>query len=128
MVIGISPSGGRIPKEWLEIIEYALDNGMSIINGLHDHLQPKYGDRLSATQWIWDVRVPQTTPPIATAKAMELNNKRILFIGTDMAAGKMTAGLELYKWLSNANRNVGFVATGQIGITVTGQGIPLERF
>ena len=128
LVIGISPSGGRIPKEWLEIIAYALDNGMSIINGLHDHLQPKYGDRLSAGQWIWDVRVPQTTPPIATAKAMELNNKRILFIGTDMAAGKMTAGLELYKWLSDANKNVGFVATGQIGITVTGQGIPLDAF
>jgi len=50
----------------------------------------------SKKQWIWDVRIPQFTPNIATAKAAKLKNKRILFVGTDMAVGKMTAGLELY--------------------------------
>ena len=40
-----------------------------------------------------------------------------------MAAGKMTVGLELYSYLRNKNVNVGFVATGQVGITVTGAGI-----
>ena len=59
---------------------------------------------------------------------MELNNKRILFIGTDMAVGKMTAALEIYKWGLDHKINVGFVATGQIGITVTGDGIPLDAF
>ena len=45
-----------------------------------------------------------------------------------MAIGKMTAALEIYQWLINENQNVGFVATGQIGITITGQGIPLDAF
>ena len=49
-------------------------------------------------------------------------------IGTDMASGKMTTGLELYSYLKNKSINVGFVATGQIGITVTGTGIPLDAY
>lgn len=128
LVIGISPSGGRIPEEWLVTIEDAISKGMSIVNGLHDLLHPRYDHLLKGNQWIWDVRVPQTVPAVASAQAMKLNNIRLLFIGTDMAAGKMTAGLELYHWLKKKKRSVGFVATGQIGITVTGQGIPLDAF
>lgn len=128
LVIGISPSGGRIPTEWLQTIEYAISKGMSIVNGLHDLLYPRYNERLNENQWIWDVRVPQTTPAVATAQAMKQSNKRLLFIGTDMAAGKMTAGLELYQWMREQGKRVGFVATGQIGITVTGSGIPLDAF
>jgi uncharacterized NAD-dependent epimerase/dehydratase family protein len=45
-----------------------------------------------------------------------------------MAVGKMTAGLELYSYYLENERNIGFVATGQIGITVTGKGIPLDAF
>jgi uncharacterized NAD-dependent epimerase/dehydratase family protein len=40
----------------------------------------------------------------------------------------MTAGLELYRGLLKENRSAGFVATGQIGITVNGGGIPLDAF
>jgi len=45
-----------------------------------------------------------------------------------MAVGKMTAGLELYSHYLKQKVNIGFVATGQIGITVTGKGIPLDAF
>lgn len=129
LVLGISPSGGRIPSDWLELIAQAVKSGMSIVNGLHDRLHDKLSPICTRKgQWIWDVRVPQTTPPIATAKAATLTNKRILFVGTDMAAGKMTAGLELYSWAQQQAIKTGFVATGQIGITVTGSGIPLDAF
>ena len=130
LVLGIAPSGGRIPESWNAVIEEALENGLSIVNGLHDLLQPKWGSKIKnpAQQWIWDVRVPQFVPPIATGKAANLNNKRVLFVGTDMAVGKMTAGLELYSWLQKHKVNTGFVATGQIGITITGNGIPLDAY
>jgi uncharacterized NAD-dependent epimerase/dehydratase family protein len=103
---------------------------MSIVNGLHDLIFPKWGTKIKnpENQWIWDIRIPQFIPEIATAKAATLKNKRILFVGTDMAVGKMTAGLELYKELQNQKFNVGFIATGQIGITITGNGIPLDAF
>ncbi|MGB1171316.1 MAG: DUF1611 domain-containing protein [Flavobacteriaceae bacterium] len=129
LVLGIAPSGGRIPENWFGLIEQALKAGMSLVNGLHDLLGERFQSLCTQeNQWIWDVRVPQTTPPIATAKAATLSNQRILFVGTDMAAGKMTAGLELYRWAHEQKINTGFVATGQIGITLTGQGIPLDAF
>ena len=130
LILGIAPSGGKIPNEWNSIIEEAIDSGLSIVNGLHDLLSPKWDERIKdkKSQWIWDVRVPQFIPEIATGKVAKINNKRVLFIGTDMAVGKMTAGLELYKDLIKRDVNVGFVATGQIGITITGKGIPLDAY
>ena len=40
----------------------------------------------------------------------------------------MTSALEFYEDLKKRDINVGFVATGQIGITLTGNGIPLDAF
>jgi uncharacterized NAD-dependent epimerase/dehydratase family protein len=129
LVIGIAPSGGRIPNSWKSVIEESIKSGLSIVNGLHDLLLPEWGDIINQEkQWIWDVRVPQFTPTIATARASSLSNKRVLFIGTDMAVGKMTSGLELYEDLLQRKVKVGFIATGQIGITIMGKGIPLDAF
>ncbi len=127
LVLGIAPSGGRFPSEWDTPIAEALKNGLSLINGLHDDLNARFGHLLYVKdQIIWDVRKSAHSYPIATAKAAKLSNKRILMIGTDMAAGKMTAGLELYAALKKKGANVGFVPTGQIGITLMGNGIPLD--
>ena len=130
LILGIAPSGGKIPEDWLPIISEALAMGLSIVNGLHDLLKPQWQEKIvdPEKQWIWDVRVPQFIPQIASGKAAKLPNQRVLFVGTDMAVGKMTAALELYKWLQKEKHKVGFVATGQIGITITGQGIPLDAF
>ncbi|MEM9075944.1 MAG: DUF1611 domain-containing protein [Bacteroidota bacterium] len=125
MVLGIAPSGGKFPDSWDEPISFALKNGLSLINGLHDDLNARFG-QLLGTNKIWDVRKPKPTYPIAKGKAATLSNKRILMIGTDMASGKMTAGLELYAELLSRKLNVGFVPTGQIGITLMGNGIPLD--
>ncbi len=42
LVLGIAPSGGRIPADWLEVIEKSLHLGLSIVNGLHDLLGDRY--------------------------------------------------------------------------------------
>jgi len=129
LLLGVLTSGGVRPKSWDPIIKEALDKGMSIINGLHDQVSPDFSNYLvSQNQWIWDTRVPKFIPQIGSARTAELTNKRVLMIGTDMAAGKMTAGLELFSYLKDKNINAGFVATGQVGITVTGNGIPLDAY
>ncbi len=130
LVLGTAPSGGRIPESWYPPLEQALSLGMSLINGLHDELSAIFADKLNSgsNQWIWDTRKPAFTPDIATAKAAQLNNKRVLLVGTDMAIGKMTAGLEIYDYVRKHNPSAAFIATGQIGITVTGEGIPLDAF
>ena len=127
--MGVLTSGGYRPKSWDNVLQKALEMGMSIINGLHDQVYPDFSKYLiNQNQWIWDTRVPKFIPKIGSAKATNLKNKRILMIGTDMAAGKMTAGLELLSFLKSNNKSVGFVATGQVGITITGNGIPLDAY
>ena len=125
MVLGIAPSGGKFPDDWNTPVSQALTQGLSLINGLHDDLNAKFGHLLKQNV-IWDVRKPNASHPIATGKAADLKNKRILMVGTDMASGKMTAGLELYGALREKGLSVGFVPTGQIGITLMGNGIPLD--
>ena len=127
LLLGIAPSGGKIPDTWLPLIEEALASGLCIINGLHDTLAQRFAHHIhDYKQWIWDVRVPQFIPKIASGRAAKLTNKRLLMIGTDMACGKMTAGLEIYRWAKENQINTGFVATGQVGITLMGSGIPLD--
>jgi len=127
LVLGTAPSGGRLPKSWLSVLEQAITGGMSLVNGMHDRLHPMFADRLRAGQWVWDLRVPQgDAPPIGMARAASLTNTRVLMVGTDMAIGKMTAGLELTRSLQKMGRDAAFLATGQTGIAITGRGIPLD--
>ena len=42
LLLGIAPSGGKIPDTWLPLIEQALHSGLSIVNGLHDTLAHRY--------------------------------------------------------------------------------------
>ncbi len=128
LVLGTAPSGGKAPPEWDAPLSECLRLGMSIVNGLHDNLTARFGHLVKPGRWIWDVRQPTFTPPIATARAATLGNRRVLLVGTDMAVGKMTAGLEIHRWLRAHGHDAAFLATGQIGITITGEGIPLDAF
>jgi uncharacterized NAD-dependent epimerase/dehydratase family protein len=125
LVLGIAPPGGLIPAAWTPALDQAIAGGLSLLNGLHDLLGPRYPS-LGPDQWIWDVRIEPPGLVPGTGAARTLANTRILTIGTDMAIGKMTAGLELYRALLTAGQTAAFVATGQIGITLTGRGVPLD--
>jgi uncharacterized NAD-dependent epimerase/dehydratase family protein len=125
LLLGIAPGGGLIPAAWYASIDEAVGLGMSVLNGLHDHLAPRYPG-LPAGQWVWDVRTePEGISP-STGAALKLANRRVLMVGTDMSVGKMTAGLEIYRVARERGVRAEFVATGQIGITVTGRGVPLD--
>jgi uncharacterized NAD-dependent epimerase/dehydratase family protein len=125
LVLGIAPGGGLIPSEWYPAIDEAVALGMSVVNGLHDTLADRY-PTLRPGQWIWDVRREPAGLTTGKAAAAALTNRRLLMIGTDMAVGKMTAGLEIHRVARGRGIDAAFVATGQIGITVTGAGIPLD--
>lgn len=127
LVLGTAPSGGRLPQDWIATLSGALAAGLSIVNGLHDRLNDRFGAALKPGQFIWDVRVPQgEKPPIAMGRAAALSNTRVLMVGTDMAIGKMTAALEVHRWLVQAGHDAAFLATGQTGIVISGAGIPLD--
>ena len=129
LVLGTAPSGGRVPPEWMEMLHSAVAQGLSIVNGMHDQLAPMLGGKLAEGQWIWDIRTPLgDLPDIAMARAAQLPNTRVLMVGTDMAVGKMTSGLEVDRSLKAKGANSAFLASGQTGIALTGRGIPLDAF
>lgn len=128
LILGIAPVGGQIPEEWRGMLREAVAMGFSLVNGLHDQIGPDFAGQLAEGQWIWDIRQePEGLGKMpADGSAAHLPGKRVLFIGTDMAVGKMTAGLEIYAGAVKRGIKTAFIATGQIGITVTGRGIPLD--
>jgi uncharacterized NAD-dependent epimerase/dehydratase family protein len=128
-VLGIAPSGGLIPSDWWTVIDRAVGEGLSIVNGLHDLVGPRYPELArepGTRQYVWDVRTEPVGLTNGTGAAADLTCSRLLMIGADMALGKMTAGLEITKAARARSIKTGFVATGQIGITITGAGIPLD--
>ncbi len=125
LVLGTAPSGGRIPTEWLADLDRAIELGMSLVNGLHDRLAPRY-PTLADGLFVWDIRVEPEGLGVGSGAAARLPCKRILMAGTDMAVGKMTTGLEMLKAARARGIRAEFVATGQIGICITGSGIPLD--
>lgn len=130
LVLGIAPSGGLIPDAWYPEIDGAVANGLGIVNGLHDFLFTRYPDLptmpVENGPFVWDIRrEPEGLAP-GTGAAADLPCRRLLLVGTDMAVGKMTVGLEIHRLAQELGIPSGFVATGQIGITVTGAGVPLD--
>jgi uncharacterized NAD-dependent epimerase/dehydratase family protein len=125
LVLGIAPLGGKIPADWLPDLQQAVDLGMSIVNGLHDHLAHRLRG-LRPGQYVWDIRREPAGLSTATAAALGLRNRRLLMVGIDMSIGKMTAGLEIHQGALARGVRSAFVATGQIGITITGSGVPLD--
>jgi uncharacterized NAD-dependent epimerase/dehydratase family protein len=102
---------------------------MSLVNGLHAALAeaPELAALVTRPgQFIWDIR--QEPPGLVNGmgNAREVSAKRVLLVGTDMANGKMTAALELDRAAKARGLRSHFLATGQIGIAIAGDGIPLD--
>lgn len=125
LLIGIAPSGGKLPEKLAKEINIAVHAGISIINGLHTLLEPQY-PHLQPGQWIWDIRQEPPGLSIGKAQARSLGAERILTVGTDMAIGKMSTSLEIHRAALAAGIKAQFVATGQAGIAIAGQGIALD--
>ena len=129
LVPAIAPPGGNLPAEWRAEVADALDAGLSVANGLHTPLgrDPDLAARVKRPgQFLWDIRQePEGLMP-GGGRAREVPARRVLFVGTDMNCGKMTAALELTRALSDAGVRARFLATGQIGIAIAGEGVALD--
>lgn len=129
VLIGIAPSGGRLPAEWEGWLADALDAGCDLWSGLHTFLadDPILAERAKANgRQIHDVRRPPARLPVASGMARKLVPLVVLSVGTDCNVGKMTAQLQLVKGLNDRGLRTRFVATGQTGIFVEGWGIAVD--
>ncbi len=130
LLIGIAPTGGRLPDEWRPILHEAIDAGLELHSGLHTFL----GDdpELSAAAAIAGVHIIDfRRPPERFETAVgrrHLPGKRvILTVGTDCAIGKMSVALELRNAGRAAGDSVAFVPTGQTGMMIDGWGVSVDR-
>ncbi len=129
LLVGIAPAGGKFPLEWLSDIKAAINLKMNIINGLHDFLEniPEIKELANKQKtFIWDVRKYKGELIIANALLLDLPMQVVLTVGTDAAVGKMTVSLELAKAARKNNFQAEFVATGQTGMMISGNGVPID--
>ncbi len=127
LVIGVANRGGVISAAWKKVLIEALEMGYDLASGLHNLLRDE-GDLVAAAQThgctLHDVRVPTVGYPIANGRKRA--GKRCLAVGTDCSAGKMYTAMSMDAEMRKRGLKSTFRATGQTGILITGQGVPLD--
>ena len=127
-VVGLAPSGGRLPDPVRRDALAALRSGLSLASGLHTRLEqdPELSSARQPGRWIWDLRCEPENVRVGQARAAGLSCRRLLALGTDMAVGKMSACLALVEAAGRRNVPCRFVGTGQAGILIAGGGVALD--
>lgn len=133
LLIGIAPIGGRLPEAWRPGILQALTAKLDVISGLHHFLgdDPELAAAARASgASIWDVRRPPAdlAQRIRTGAAHRPGSHTVYFCGSDCDVGKMTVAFEVTREAQRRGLSAGFAASGQTGIMISGEGIPVDRF
>lgn len=127
LVLGIANPGGVLDDMLIEDAQKAMEAGLDVAAGLHHRLADvprlaKAAKRLGRT--LHDVRHPVTGLTVGTGHYRA--GKRVLTVGTDCSVGKMYTALCLVRGLTDRGIRADFRATGQTGILIAGEGVPLD--
>lgn len=129
LVLGVAPSGGKIPPAWRSTLLEAVDQGMTIVSGMHEMLKDdaELVARASGrgVQLI-DVRDNQELD-VASGSGFREGCLRIHTVGNDCSVGKMVVSLELARAIPARGLSAKFLATGQTGIMIEGDGCPVDH-
>jgi len=129
LLIGIAPPGGRIPRTWRPVILAAIGRGMRIVSGLHEFLADDPEFAAAARERGVALRDVRRNDERDVAKCPPFREEclRILTIGQDISVGKMVTSVELARGLRGRGVDAKFIATGQTGIMIEGDGCPIDR-
>lgn len=130
LIIGVATPGGQLPDAWREILIESLRRGMEIVNGLHTML----GDDLELVDLarlhggnIWDVRRSPEQFEVGMARAVATSSNIVLTVGSDCNLGKKIATIEVARELQSRGHDAEFLATGQTGVIISGNGLAIDR-
>src|SRR5438132_7326039 len=129
LLIGTAAAGGRIADAYRPLLGRALERGMSVWNGLHERVlsDPALADAARRGKGtVRELREPPADLPVGGHRRPREGARVVLTVGSDAAVGKMTAALEIVRALERAGRRAAFVATGQTGIAIAGDGISVD--
>jgi uncharacterized NAD-dependent epimerase/dehydratase family protein len=130
LLIGIAPTGGRLPASWRATILAAIDAGLDVHSGLHTFLgdDPEFAAAAAVKGVrIVDFRRPPERRETAVGRTHAPGKRVILTVGTDCAIGKMSVALELRKSALALGEKAVFVPTGQTGMMIDGWGVAVDR-
>src|SRR4051794_12308232 len=130
LLIGIAPTGGRLPPAWRTVIRAAIAAGLDVLSGLHTFLadDPEFAAEAQARGTrIVDYRRPPERMETAVGRRHRPGKRVILTVGSDCAIGKMSVALELRRAALEAGDSASFVPTGQTGMMIEGWGVAVDR-
>ncbi len=130
LIIGIAPIGGGFPEEWKSIVITGIRRGLDVISGLHYFLSEDPDIMSEAEQNgvnIIDVRKPSDNLTVSSDKLKDFDGVIVHTVGSDCSVGKMTTSIELARFAAHQGLKSKFIATGQTGIMIEGDGIPADR-
>lgn len=129
LVIGAAPQGGILKDNYRNEIKDALLAKCQIISGMHVFLKDdneifNLAKKMNVT--ISDLRRSPKPPHFPKGSWKNRKFPVMLIVGSDCDTGKMTTAWELVLALRRLNRKVEFVGTGQTGILLSGNGVPID--
>ena len=130
LLIGIAPQGGVLPAAWRWQLLTAIAAGLNVVSGLHSFLADDPELQAAAAQHavtIWDVRRPPARQRVAEFVPHRQGSYTVLMVGSDCATGKMSTALELNQEATRRGYKSAFAATGQTGIMISNNGLPVDR-
>ncbi len=130
LLIGIAPTGGRLPASWRATILEAIGAGLDVLSGLHTFLgdDPEFAAAAErAGVQLVDYRRPPERMETSVGRQHRPGSRVILTVGTDCAIGKMSVALELRRGAVAAGLSTSFVPTGQTGMMIEGWGVAVDR-
>ena len=128
LLVGIAPPGGRLPATMRRAVLAAIERGMGVISGLHEFLANDAEFAAAAAKsgsQLYDVR-RNYERDIAERTGIDERCLRIHTVGLDCAVGKMVVSIEVAAALRAKGHDAQFVATGQTGIMIAGEGCPID--
>src|SRR5271170_3042684 len=127
IVVGIAPTGGKLPPHWVAELTAAADAGLDVVSGLHTRLST-FPDlvQAAARRSVRLIDVRHSDRSYGAANGRKRTGKRVLTVGTDCALGKKYTALALAKDLQRRGAAATFRATGQTGIMISGEGIAID--
>ncbi len=127
LIVGIAPTGGKLPAHWIAELEAAADAGLDVVSGLHSRLTA-FPDlvQAAARRGVRLVDIRHSDAVYGAASGRKRGGKRVLTVGTDCALGKKYTALALARNLQARGIAATFRATGQTGIMISGAGIAID--
>jgi uncharacterized NAD-dependent epimerase/dehydratase family protein len=128
VAIGIAPAGGKLSATLRAAILEGISRGMEVLSGLHTFVSDDAELAEAASQKgvrIFDVR-KNTERDVTQRKNINAGCLRIHTVGHDCNVGKMVVSVEVAQALRKRGVDAKFVATGQTGIMIEGDGCPID--